>query len=133
MTAISAQIEQNMCFVSDAKDVVLERSQKSGLKRSFEYATDKLKSGLSFVKSKLRNAFQVAKDNPILTMSAFVAVDMLLMGGGHTQSMMLAAGSAVIGALTQSALNGNSYLPGSIYGASCKLPYMSDVPAPQPV
>lgn len=137
MTAISEPLaatgnEANICLLSETPNTILQKPEKSLLRMGFDRAVGAFNSGLSFVKSKLREAFQVAKDNPILTMSAFVAADMLLLGGGHTQSMLLAAGSAVIGALTQSALNAENAMPGSLYGASCELPYAREAYAPQP-
>lgn len=85
-----------------------DAAQPSFLKRMFDGVAEGVSKARDIVHSELKSVFSAAKEYPILTLGALVGVDLALMGGSYTQSIMLATGSALVGALVQSAVSDNS-------------------------
>ena len=108
-----------------------DAAQPSFLKRMFDGVAEGVSKARDIVHSELKSVFSAAKEYPILTLGALVGVDLALMGGSYTQSIMLATGSALVGALVQSAVSDNS--GGAAGGVSaCEISVTANGSCPAP-
>lgn len=108
-----------------------DATQQPFLKRMFNSVAKGMSKAKDVVHSELKSAFSAAKEYPILTLSGLVGLDLALMGGSYTQSIMLATGSALVGALVQSAVLDNSGGPAGGLSA-CEIGVTANGSCPTP-